>query len=82
MRAKGLRIALAPTFAHLPVSKSVRGTLESVARNLESEGAVVEEAPLPPVDFVDDPKQAGALIPKMTSAFSPGPDNPKASLAD
>ena len=79
---KGLRIAFAPTFAQLPVSSAVRGALESVAGKLESEGAIVEEAQLPPIDFIDDLKQAGALIPKITGAFSPGPDNPKASLAD
>ena len=80
--AKGLRVAFAPTIGQLPVARAVRGALESVAKALESAGAVVEEAQLPSIDFVDDLKQAGALIPKITSAFSPGPDNPKASLAD
>jgi len=82
VEAKGLRIAFAPTIGQLSVSNAIRGALETVARRLESAGAIVEEATLPAVDFIDDLKQAGALIPKMTSAFSPGPDNPKASLAE
>jgi len=80
--AKGLRIAFAPTFGELPVSNAIRGALEAVAKKLESAGAIVEDAKLPAVDFIDDLQQAGSLIPKITSAFSPGPDNPKASLAD
>ena len=82
VEAKGLRIAFAPTIGQLSVSNAIRGALETVARRLESAGAIVEEATLPALDFIDDLKQAGALIPKMTSAFSPGPDNPKASLAE
>jgi len=82
VEAKGLRIAFAPTIGQLSVSNAIRGALETVARRLESAGAIVEEATLPALDFIDDLKQAGALIPKMTSAFSPGADNPKASLAE
>ena len=80
--ARELRIALAPTIGNLPVSTAIRGALESVAKRLESAGAFVEEAKLPALDFVDDLQQAGSLIPKITSAFSPGPDNPNASLSD
>ena len=80
--AKGLRIAFAPTIGDLPVSNVIREALGRVARDLEAAGAIVEEAKLPSIDFVDDLKQFGALVPKITSAFSPGPDNPKASLAD
>ena len=80
--AKGLRIAFAPTIGQLPVSNAIRNALGAVAKQLEDAGAVVEEAKLPSLDFADDLKYAGSLIPKITSAFSPGPDNPKASLAD
>jgi amidase len=79
---KGLRIAFAPTIGDLPVSNGIRGALDKVARDLASAGAVVEQTKLPSIDFLDDLKQFGALVPKITSAFSPGPDNPKASLAD
>jgi amidase len=80
--AKSLRIAFAPTIGDLPVSNAIRSALEAVARTFEAAGAIVEEAKLPAIDFLDDLKQVGSLIPKITSAFSPGPDNPKASLAD
>jgi amidase len=80
--AREIRIAFAPMIGGFPVSGAIRGALESVANQLESVGAVVEEAKLPPLDLTDDLKQAGALIPKIASAFSPGPDNPKASLAE
>lgn len=80
--AKGLRIAFAPTIGELPVSSAIRGALGKIARDLESVGAIVEEAKLPSIDFIDDLTQFGSLVPKITSAFSPGPDNPKASLAD
>jgi amidase len=80
--AKGLRIAFAPTIGTLPVANAIRGALESVAARLEAAGAIVEKAALPSLDFIADLEQIGSLIPKITSAFSPGPDNPKASLAD
>jgi amidase len=80
--AKGLRIAFAPTIGRLPVANAVRSALQAAGRQLESAGAIVEEAELPSIDFADDLKQVGSLIPKITSAFSPGPDNPKSSLAD
>lgn len=79
---KGLRIAFAPTIGELPVSNAIREALGKIARDLQSAGAIVEEAKMPSIDFMDDLKQFGALVPKITSAFSPGPDNPKASLAD
>src|SRR4029079_13330552 len=43
VEAKGLRIAFAPTIGQLSVSNAIRGALETVARRLESAGAIVEE---------------------------------------
>ncbi|MEO8285844.1 MAG: amidase [Chloroflexota bacterium] len=57
---KGLRVAWAPTFPGVPVAASIRTAIERLAVELESAGAVVEEA-LPAVDFGELAKARAAL---------------------
>lgn len=65
--ADKLRIAVAPTFAGLPVAADIRSAVERTARELARLGAVVEEASLPPIDLA----AAGALIGMVVEATQP-----------
>jgi amidase len=77
-----LRIAFAPTFPGVPAAAEIRQAIEALARQLERAGAVVEEAPLPAIDFDQDLQRAGALIGMMVGAFEPQEQQPPTTLAD
>lgn len=72
---KTLRIAVAPSFPGFPVAGDISAALESLARQLQSAGAIVEEANLPKLDLHDDLEQGGALIGMMMEAAQP-PEQP------
>ncbi len=57
---KTLRIAFAPAFPGFPVAGEIRAAVESLAEQLKSAGAAVEEARLPTLDLHDDLTQGGA----------------------
>jgi amidase len=78
---KQLRVAIAPTFPGLPVAAEVRAAVEELAQQLHPLCAVVEEATLPGVDFMQDLTSAGALIGMTTGAFQPQEDKPPTTLA-
>jgi amidase len=78
---KQLRVAFAPTFPGLPVAAEIRAAVEELAEQLHPLCAVVEEAPLPEVDFIQDLMSAGALIGMTTGAFQPEEDKPPTTLA-
>ncbi|MER8828394.1 amidase [Mesorhizobium sp. M0938] len=70
---KTLRIVFAPAFPGFPVAGEIRAAVENLARELQSGGAVVEEARLPTLDLHDDLTQGGALIGMMLEATQPEP---------
>ncbi|MEI8698629.1 MAG: amidase [Mesorhizobium sp.] len=70
---KTLRIVFAPAFPGFPVASEIRAAVENLARELQSAGAVVEEARLPTLDLHDDLTQGGALIGMMLEATQPEP---------
>ena len=72
---KALRIAVAPSFPGFPVAGDIGAALESLAMQLQSAGAIVEEAKLPKLDLHDDLEQGGALIGMMMEAAQP-PEQP------
>ncbi|MER9212790.1 amidase [Mesorhizobium sp. M0663] len=68
-----LRIAFAPSFPGFPVAGEIRAAVESLAKELQAAGAIVEEAKLPKLDLHDDLEQGGALIGMMLEAAQPEP---------
>jgi amidase len=76
-----LRIAIAPTLASFPIAAEVRGAVEALAQQLQADGAMVEAAPLPELDFSQDLMSAGALMSMMLGAFQPDNDAPPTTLA-
>jgi len=70
---KTLRIAFAPSFPGFPVAGDISAAVENLARQLQSAGAVVEEAKLPRLDLHHDLAQGGALIGMMMEAAQPEP---------
>jgi amidase len=66
---ENLRVAYAPTFPGFPVAAGIRAAVEELARQLRRSGAVVDEAPLPELDFSQELSSAGELIGMMTGAF-------------
>jgi len=70
---KTLRIAFAPSFAGFPVAGDISAAVETLARQLQSAGAAVEEAKLPKLDLHGDLAQGGALIGMMMEAAQPEP---------
>ncbi|MER9595544.1 amidase [Mesorhizobium sp. M0244] len=70
---KNLRIAFAPSFPGFPVAGEISAAVESLAKELQSAGAIVEEAKLPKLDLHDDLEQGGALIGMMLEAAQPEP---------
>lgn len=78
---KGLRIAFAPTIPGFPAAANTRQAVETLARRLSNEGAVVEPAALPKLDFMQELSSAGALISMMVGAFQPEENQPPTSLA-
>jgi amidase len=78
---KPLRIAIAPTFSGIPVASSIRDSICELAQQLAPMCTVVEEAPLPALDFQQDLASAGELIGLMIGAFSPEAQEHPATLA-
>jgi amidase len=72
---EALRIAVAPSLPGFPLAGGISAALESLARQLQSAGAIVEEAKLPRLDLHDDLEQGGALIGMMMEAAQP-PEQP------
>lgn len=70
---KNLRIAVAPSFPGFPVAGEISAAVESLAKELQAAGAIVEEAELPELDLHDDLKQGGVLIGLMLEAAQPEP---------
>jgi amidase len=77
-----LRIAVAPSFADLPVAADIRHAVADLAEQLRSAGAAVEAAALPDLDFQQDLASAGGLIGMMVGAFQPAEQAQPATLAD
>jgi amidase len=77
---KTLRIAIAPTFPGLPLAADIRQGVEDFGLQLESAGAIVEDAPLPKLDFSEDLSGAGELIGMMVGAFQPEAGEPPTTL--
>ncbi|CAN7293700.1 amidase [Mesorhizobium sp. LjNodule214] len=74
---KALRIAIAPSFSGFPVAGEISAAVERLARQMEGEGAAVEEAKLPKLDLHDDLEQGGELIGMMLEAAQPeAPEQP------
>ncbi|MGX7876485.1 amidase [Mesorhizobium sp. ORM6] len=70
---KTLRIGFAPSFPGFPVAGDISATVENLARQLQSAGAIVGQAKLPKLDLHDDLAQGGALIGMMMEAAQPQP---------
>ncbi|QND58338.1 amidase [Mesorhizobium huakuii] len=70
---KPLRLAFAPSFPGLPVAGDISAAVENLAKQLQSAGAIVEEARLPKLDLHDNLAQGGALIGMMMEAAQPQP---------
>jgi amidase len=82
LELSSLRIAVAPTFPGLPVAADISQAIERLAQQLDQAGALVEDARLPELDFMEQLSSAGALIGMITGAFDPEQSRPPASLAD
>ncbi|MBN9218221.1 MAG: amidase [Mesorhizobium sp.] len=78
---KTLRIAFAPSFPGFPMAGEISVAVENLARQLQSAGAIVEEAKLPSLDLHDDLKQGGALIGMMMEAAQPEPPKQPSSVS-
>ncbi|WP_095200951.1 amidase [Mesorhizobium carmichaelinearum] len=78
---KTLRIAFAPSFPGFPVAGDISTAVENLARQLQSAGAIVEEAKLPKLDLHDDLAQGGALIGMMMEAAQPEPPEQPTSVS-
>ncbi|MER9890859.1 amidase [Mesorhizobium sp. M0119] len=70
---RNLRISVAPSFPGFPVAGEISAAVESLAKELQAAGAIVEEAKLPEFDLHDDLAQGGVLIGMMLEAAQPGP---------
>jgi amidase len=76
-----LRITVALTFPGVPVSAAIREAIQTLARQLQQAGVVVDEAPLPPVVASQELARTGALIGMMVGAFDPQAQETPAPLA-
>jgi len=70
---KPLRIAVAPSFAGFPVAGEIAAAVDTLAKQLQAAGAIVEPAKLPKLDLHDDLEQGGVLIGMMLEAGQPQP---------
>jgi amidase len=66
-----LRIAVAPTFADIPVASDIRGAIEEVSSVLTPLCAAVDQPALPKLDFKHDLSSVGELIGMLVGAFQP-----------
>lgn len=71
-----LRIAYAPTFAGVPVSSETRNAIETLAKQLEAAGAIVEEPKLPHFDVGEAFTHIGGIINMLVGAFQPQENPP------
>jgi len=78
---KELRIAVAPTFAGIPVANDVRVALDDLARALEPLCAKLEQPTLPKLDVTQDLSSAGELIGMVVGAFQPNEHEQPTTLA-
>lgn len=78
----GLRVAIAPTFPGLPTSEATKHAVNSLGHSLESQKAMVDEAPLPESNFDEMLSDAVRLIDIMMGAFQPAGDQPKPTIDD
>lgn len=78
---KTLRIAFAPAFPGFPVAAAISAAVETLARQLATAGATVEEAELPKLDLHDDLAGGGALIGMMLEAAQPQPPEQPTSVS-
>jgi amidase len=79
---KDLRIAWAPTFPNVPVTRDVRAAIEGLTTELTSLGCRVEER-LPKVSFGEQRELLSRLVGFVIGVFQPHPgDTPLSSLAD
>lgn len=76
-----LRIAVAPTVPAIPVAAEIRAAVAQVAGTLAPLCRVVEEAPLPSLDFNQELAGGGALIGMLIGAVQPGAQELPATLA-
>jgi amidase len=76
-----LRIAFAPTFPGFPVAAEVREAVQELAKRLSAQGAVVEEAALPQVDFQQEVASTAELMGLMMGAFQPEEQERSPTLA-
>jgi amidase len=79
---KKLQVAFAPTFPGFPVAKDIRAAVEGLVQQLNRLGVVVEEAPLPALDFNQDLSSAGELIGMVIGVFKPEENKPPTALAN
>ncbi len=80
LEMKDLRIAFAPTFPGFPVAVDIRDAVEELAQQLGRLGAIVEEATLPKLDFIQELSSAGELIGMIVGAFQPEENKPPITL--
>jgi len=78
---RDLRIAVAPTFPGIPVAGEIRAAVVQLATQLSPLCRVVEEAPLPSLDFTQELASGGALVGMLIGAVQPGAQEPPATLA-
>ncbi|PBB27085.1 MULTISPECIES: amidase [unclassified Mesorhizobium] len=78
---KTVRIAFAPSLPGFPVASAIGAAAENLARQLQSAGAIVEQAKLPELDLHDDLAQGGALIGMMMEAAQPEPPERPTSVS-
>jgi amidase len=69
---RDMRIAVAPTFASIPVAAEVRAAVAELATRLSPLCRVVEEAALPSLDFNQELASTGALVGMLIGAVQPG----------
>lgn len=72
---KDLRIAFAPTFPGIPIANEVREALKELAKQLEPECGVLEEA-VPPVGFSQELAARTELLGMIFRVFQPDTSEP------
>lgn len=75
---KQLRVAVAPNFPNFTVADDIRNAVLSLAEELASHCLTVEEAPLPPLDYVRS--QLSEIDNMAIDAVDPEADKPAATL--
>jgi amidase len=76
-----LRIAVASSFANLPLADDIRDAVDALAQYFRDLGAIVDEPNLPIANLMEDLSRTGALIGMMLGAAQPDQKRPP-SLAD